>query len=104
MIRGRFQAAPFLRSEPLFEQHPCSLWSPKLAIRTIEQNRDLTLDIKIRLSVAIAEDHDLGALRLTPQAAEAHVAIFPLAERIVSLCKPETATLESAQTQFPSLP
>ena len=65
-----------------------ALWSPNLAIPTIEQNRDLTLGINVRVSGAIAEDHDLGALRLTPQAAEADVAIFSLAEGIVSLCKP----------------
>jgi len=45
--------------------------SPKLAIRTIEQNRDVILGVKVRLSRAIAGDHDLAALGLAREAAEA---------------------------------
>jgi dihydroorotase len=43
----------------------------KLAIRTIEQNRDVILGVKVRLSRSIAGDHDLTALRLAREAAAA---------------------------------
>jgi dihydroorotase len=45
--------------------------SPKLAIRTIEQNRDVILGVKVRLSRNVAGDHDLAALRLAKEAADA---------------------------------
>ncbi len=45
--------------------------NPKLAIRTVEQNRDVILGIKVRLSRAIAGEHDLEALRLAKEASEA---------------------------------
>lgn len=45
--------------------------NPKLAIRTIEQNRDVILGVKVRLSRSIAGDHDLQALKLAKEAAEA---------------------------------
>lgn len=45
--------------------------NPKLAIRTIEQNRDVILGVKIRLTRNIAGDHDLAALRLARGAADA---------------------------------
>jgi dihydroorotase len=45
--------------------------SPKLAIRTIENNRDVILGVKIRLSRAITGDHDLEALALAREAADA---------------------------------
>jgi len=45
--------------------------NPKLAIRTIEENRDVILGVKVRLSKAIAGDHDLAALRLAREAADA---------------------------------
>jgi dihydroorotase len=45
--------------------------NPKLAIRTIEQNRDVILGIKIRMSNHIAGEHDLEALRLAREAADA---------------------------------
>jgi dihydroorotase len=38
--------------------------NPKLTIRTIEQNRDVILGVKIRLTQNIAGDHDLEALKL----------------------------------------
>src|SRR5437762_1175890 len=44
---------------------------PKAAIRTIEQNRDVILGIKIRLTRNIAGDHDLKALALAREAADA---------------------------------
>jgi len=44
---------------------------PKLAIRTIERNRDVILGVKVRLSRNIAADHDLAALRLAREAADA---------------------------------
>jgi dihydroorotase len=45
--------------------------NPKLAIRTIEQNRDVILGVKIRLTKNIAGDHDLKALHLAREAADA---------------------------------
>ncbi|HWB98380.1 MAG TPA: amidohydrolase family protein, partial [Bryobacteraceae bacterium] len=45
--------------------------NPKLAIRTIEQNRDLILGVKIRLTRNIAGDHDLKALGMAREAADA---------------------------------
>ena len=45
--------------------------NPKLAIRTIEQNRDVVLGVKIRLTRNIAGDHDLKALALAREAADA---------------------------------
>jgi dihydroorotase len=45
--------------------------NPKLAIRTIEQNRDVILGVKVRLSRSIAGDRDLEALNLAKEAAEA---------------------------------
>src|SRR4051794_10177937 len=45
--------------------------NPKLAIRTIEQNRDVILGVKIRLTQNIAGDHDLQALYLAREAADA---------------------------------
>ena len=43
----------------------------KLAIRTIEQNRDVILGVKIRLSRSMSGDNDLPALRLAREAADA---------------------------------
>lgn len=45
--------------------------NPKLAIRTIEQNRDVILGIKIRLSQNIAGERDLKILGLAKEAADA---------------------------------
>ena len=45
--------------------------NPKLAIRTIEQNRDVILGIKVRLSRNIAGKTDLEALDLSKEAANA---------------------------------
>jgi dihydroorotase len=45
--------------------------NPKLAIRTIEQNRDVILGVKVRLSRPIAGDHDLEALQLAREASDA---------------------------------
>lgn len=43
----------------------------KLAIKTVEQNRDLIVGIKVRLSRHITGDHDLEALALAREAADA---------------------------------
>lgn len=43
----------------------------KLAIKTIERNRDVILGVKVRLSRNIAGDHDIAALRLAREAADA---------------------------------
>jgi dihydroorotase len=45
--------------------------NPKLAIRTIEQNRDVILGVKVRLTRSIAGDHDLEALKLAREASDA---------------------------------
>jgi dihydroorotase len=45
--------------------------NPKLAIRTIERNRDVILGVKIRLTRNIAGEHDLKALALAREAADA---------------------------------
>ena len=45
--------------------------NPKLAARTIERHRDVILGVKIRLTRNIAGDHDLAALKLAREAADA---------------------------------
>ena len=45
--------------------------NPKLAIKTIERNRDVIVGLKIRLSRVITGPHDLEALALAREAAEA---------------------------------
>jgi dihydroorotase len=45
--------------------------NPKLAVRTIEKNRDVILGVKVRLTRNIAGDHDLEALGLAREAADA---------------------------------
>jgi len=45
--------------------------NPKLAIRTIEQNRDVILGVKVRLTENIAGQNDLRALGLAREAADA---------------------------------
>jgi len=45
--------------------------NPKLAIRTIERNRDVILGLKVRLSRNIAGEHDLQVLKLAKEAASA---------------------------------
>jgi dihydroorotase len=45
--------------------------NPKLAVRTIEKNRDVILGVKIRLTENITGPHDLQALRLAREAADA---------------------------------
>lgn len=44
---------------------------PKLALQRIESNRDVILGVKIRLSRDITGDHDLQALKLAREAADA---------------------------------
>jgi dihydroorotase len=45
--------------------------NPRLAIRTIEQNRDIILGVKVRLTRNIAGENDLRALALAREAADA---------------------------------
>jgi dihydroorotase len=45
--------------------------NPKLAIRTIEQNRDVILGVKVRLTRNISGQHDLEALKLAREASDA---------------------------------
>lgn len=47
------------------------LANPTLAIRAIEQNRDVILGLKIRMTENIAGRHDLDALKLTREASDA---------------------------------
>jgi len=45
--------------------------NPRLAIQTIEKNRDVILGIKIRLGKNLSGEHDLQALKLAREAADA---------------------------------
>jgi len=47
------------------------LANPKLAIKTIEQNRDVIVGVKIRMTENIAGRHDLEALKMAREAADA---------------------------------
>ncbi len=51
--------------------------NPKLTIKTIEQNRDTILGIKIRLTRNLAGDHDLQALALAREAADILAMLKP---------------------------
>lgn len=53
------------------ELHHLGYANPKLTIRTIEQNRDLLLGVKVRISEQVTGEHDLEALRRAKQAADA---------------------------------
>ena len=66
--------------------------NPKLAIQTIERNRDVILGMKVRLSRNIAGDHDIAALRLAREAAEA--VNLPLMAHIGGTASPLTAILK----------
>jgi dihydroorotase len=66
--------------------------NPKLAIKTIEQNRDVILGLKVRLTRNIAGDHDIAALRLAREAAEA--VNLPLMAHIGGTASPLTAILK----------
>jgi dihydroorotase len=61
----------FSRENPFGELLDLRYVNPKLAIRTIEQNRDAILGIKIRLSRDIAGERDLKVLGLAKEAADA---------------------------------
>jgi dihydroorotase len=58
-------------SNPFGELLDLRYANPKLAIRTIEQNRDVILGVKIRLTKNIAGESDLRALGLAREAADA---------------------------------
>jgi dihydroorotase len=64
----------------------------KLAIRTIERNRDVILGVKVRLSRNIAGDHDIEALRLAREAADA--VSLPLMVHIGDTASPLPAILK----------
>ena len=66
--------------------------NPKLAIKTIEQNRDVILGMKVRLTRNIAGDHDIAALRLAREAAEA--VNLPLMAHIGGTASPLAAILK----------
>jgi dihydroorotase len=61
----------FAEDNPAGELLDLRYANPKLAIKTIEQNRDVILGVKVRLTRNIAGDHDLEALRLAREAADA---------------------------------
>jgi dihydroorotase len=65
--------------------------NPKLTIRTIEQNRDVILGVKVRLTRNIAGDHDLEALKLAREAADA--VKLPLMVHIGGTASPLPAIL-----------
>jgi dihydroorotase len=65
--------------------------NPKLAVKTIEQNRDVILGVKVRLTRNIAGDHDLAALRLAREASDA--VQLPLMVHIGGTCSPLPAIL-----------
>ena len=78
-IRGssRCSTFPFVGQSTLSEDNP---WgelldlryaNPKLAAKTIERHRDVILGVKVRLTRNIAGDHDLKALALAREAADA---------------------------------
>jgi dihydroorotase len=66
--------------------------NPKLAIKTIERNRDVIVGMKVRLSRNIAGDHDVAALRLAREAAAA--VNLPLMAHIGNTASPLTAILK----------
>ncbi len=75
--------------------------NPKLTIRTIEQNRDVILGVKVRLSQNICGKNDLKALSLAKEAADAvklplmvHIGdtYSPLKELFVKLTKGDILT------------
>jgi len=66
--------------------------NPKLAVRTIEQNRDVILGVKVRLTRNIAGDHDLKALALALEAAAA--SRLPLMVHIGGTASPLPAILD----------
>src|SRR6266446_750701 len=66
--------------------------NPKLAIKTIERNRDVILGVKVRLTRNIAGDHDLEALRLAREAADA--VRLPLMVHIGDTASPLPAILK----------
>jgi dihydroorotase len=61
----------FSRDNPHGELLELRFVNPKLAIRTIEQNKDVILGIKVRLSENITGERDLKALGLAKEAAAA---------------------------------
>jgi dihydroorotase len=61
----------FSNGNPFGELLDLRYANSKLAIRTIEQNRDVILGVKIRLSKNIAGENDLRALGLAREAADA---------------------------------
>jgi len=62
---------PYSAEIPFGELLDLRYANPKLAAQTIERNRDAILGVKIRLSRNIAGDHDVEALALARDAADA---------------------------------
>jgi dihydroorotase len=61
----------YSKDNPYGELLDLRLANPKLTVRTIEQNRDAILGIKVRLSENIAADRDLKVMALAREAADA---------------------------------
>lgn len=64
----------------------------KLAVKTIEENRDTILGVKVRLTRNIAGEHDLQALNLAREAADA--AKLPLMVHIGNTASPTERIVE----------
>jgi dihydroorotase len=65
--------------------------NPNLAVQTIEKNRDVILGVKVRLTRDIAGEHDLQALKLAREAADA--VRLPLMVHIGGTASPLPAIL-----------
>jgi len=91
----------FSKDNPYGELLDLRYVNPKLAIKTIEQNRDVILGIKIRLSENITGERDLKALGMAREAADAvklplmvHIgnSHSPLADILAMLSKGDVVT------------
>jgi dihydroorotase len=91
----------FSKDNPYGELLDLRFVNPKLAIKTIEQNRDVILGIKIRLSENITGERDLKALGMAREAADAvklplmvHIgnSHSPLADILAMLSKGDVVT------------
>ncbi|MCH7728104.1 MAG: amidohydrolase/deacetylase family metallohydrolase, partial [Planctomycetes bacterium] len=82
----------YSKDNPYGELFNLSYINPKLAIRTIERNRDVILGLKVRLSKNITGEHDLKVLGLAKEAAAA--VKLPLMVHIGDSHSPVTKILD----------
>ena len=73
---------------------------PKLAMLTIEKNRDLILGIKVRLGRKLSGDNDFQALTLAREAADAFR--MPIMLRIERTCLGMERATEHSTSQLAS--